>query len=96
MKILNFKFRDQFYKVNEQGHINANGIGKFSPTWVFLGGSKHHWNNHITTTLQEAFKNPKSLENCLGWDKDHGTTRTWGGMYCGRIPRITNVYVTDK
>ena len=93
MRILHFQFAGKPYQVNEQGHINANGIGHFSDTWLFLGGSSHHWHNRITVTLQEAFKNPTTLQGCLGWDIDHGTTRRWGGQYNGRIPRIYHVYV---
>lgn len=96
MKILNFKFRDEYYQVNELGHINRNQRGVFSSSWVFLGGSKHHWSKRINVTLKDAFENPKLLEGCLGWDRDHGTTRQWGGSYNGKLPRITNVYVTNE
>jgi len=96
MKILNFSFRGQYYKVNEKGEINANGINHFSSTWIFLGGSSHHWHNHITVTLKQAFDKPELLNGCLGWDNDHGTVRQWGGYYCGRIPRISNCYITNN
>ena len=96
MKILNFTFRGQHYKVNESGHINANNINRFSPTWVFLGGTKHHWSRSITVPLSKCFENPQNLEGCLGFDLDHGTTRQWGGQYNGKLPRITNVYVTEE
>lgn len=96
MRVLHFTFRGQEYKVNEQGHINANGIGYYSKDWVFLGGSSHHWHNRITVTLQEAFDMPGLLDRCIGWDRDHGTVRQWGGMYYGKLPRIRNVYITDK
>jgi len=92
-RILNFKFRGEWYKVNEKGEINANGIGHFSNTWLFLGGTKHHWSNHITITLKMAFEKPELLNGCLGFDRDHGTLRQWGGCYNGKLPRITNAYV---
>lgn len=95
MKILQFYFRGEKYLVNEKGEINANGIGYHSSTWIFLGGTKHHWSNHVTVTLKQAFENPKSLEGCLGFDKDHGTTRMWGGCYNGKLPRITHVSVIN-
>ena len=94
MKTLHFTFRGQPYMVNEQGHINANGIGHFSPSWVFVGGSKHHMNQRPTVYLQHAFQFPEHLSGCYGWDLDHGTLRTWGGQWAGRIPRIENAYVT--
>jgi hypothetical protein len=96
MKVLHFKFRDDYYQVNEEGHIKTQKLTGFSPTWVFLGGSKHHWSNRINVSLKDAFDNPKLLEGCLGWDKDHGTTRQWGGSYNGKLPRISNVYVTEN
>lgn len=96
MKTLIFTFRGETYKVNEEGHINANGIGKFSDTWLFLGGTKHHWSNCITVSLKTAFINPELLNGCLGFDKDHGTTRQWGGQYAGKLPRIRNAYVATN
>jgi hypothetical protein len=92
-KTLHFEHRGEWYKVDEQGRINANGIGHHSPTWIFLGGPKHHTSNRVTVPLTMAFDNPGALVGCLGWDRDHGTTRTWGGAYCGKLPRITQAYV---
>jgi hypothetical protein len=96
MKVLNFKFRDQYYKVNEKGEIMANGLKSYSPTWKFLGGTKHHWSKHIDVGFGLALRYPEKLEGCLGWDLDHGTLRQWGGSYNGKLPRITNVYVTEE
>jgi len=95
MKTLEFNFRGQLYKVDEQGRIDANGINHFSNTWIFLGGSSHHWHNHITVTRQQAFENPKLLNGCIGWDRDHGTLRRWGGQYCGRLPRISGAHISE-
>ena len=93
MKVLEFVFRGETYLVNEEGHINANGINKFSKTWIFLGGSSHHWHTHITVTLKDAFDFPGMLNGCLGWDADHGTVSQWRGQYYGRLPRINNAHV---
>jgi hypothetical protein len=93
MKLLKFYFRDQLYLVNEKGEINSNGLGYFSTNWIFLGGSSHHWHNRVTVTLAEAFKKPELLNKCFGWDKDHGTTRTWGGLFNGKVPRIKHAEV---
>jgi hypothetical protein len=95
MKTLQFYFRGQYYIVDEKGRINANGINHFSDTWLFLGGTKHHWSNHIDFTLSQCFENPKLLNGCLGWDLDHGTVRQWGGCYCGKLPRISNAFVKE-
>ena len=92
-KILSFTFRGEYYDINEQGHIKANGSKSFSSTWVFLGGTKHHWSNRIDINLKQAFENPKLLNGCLGWDLDHGTIRQWGGSFYGKLPRILNAYV---
>lgn len=95
MKTLSFFHRGDLYLVNERGEINANGIGRFSPDWVFLGGSRHHWSNRIGVTLADAFRDPALLNGCLGWDRDHGTTRRWGGRYCGKIPRIEHATLIE-
>lgn len=94
--ILYFIFRGEQYRVNSQGHINANGIGYFSPDWVFLGGSKHHRSNQVTVSLERAFEHPEQLVGCLGWDRDHGTVRQWRGMYNGKLPRITSAWVKQE
>jgi hypothetical protein len=94
MKILNFYFRGELYKVNDDGQINANGIGHYSKNWLFLGGTKHHWSRSITVSLHDAFTDPTQLNGCLGFDRDHGTMRQWGGMYNGRLPRITGAHIT--
>ena len=95
MKILHFSFRGTHYQVNEKGHIKANALNDFSPTWIFLGGSTHHWHNSVTIPLHEVFENPGKLNGCLGWDKDHGTIRCWGGSYGGKLPRIKEAYVDE-
>lgn len=96
MKTLNFRHRDVYYTINELGQIKTNHTSDFSDNWIFLGGTKHHWSNHITVSLKECFENPKALEGCLGFDKDHGTMREWGGSYCGTLPRIRNVYIIEN
>lgn len=93
-KILRFYFRGQIYNVDEKGRINANSLNYFSDNWIFLGGTKHHWSNHITITREMAFQNPELLNGCLGFDLDHGTTRKWGGLYSGKLPRITYAHIT--
>jgi hypothetical protein len=100
MRTLNFSFRGEWYEIDEHGHIKhqrSDGYGNktFHQDWLFLGGTKHHWSNRITVPLVMAFENPELLNGCLGWDKDHGTTREWGGRYCGRIPRITHCHVKE-
>ena len=96
MKILHFRHFGNYYQVNLKGHIKANGLSYFSKDWVFLGGSRHHWSNHIDVSLRDAFKDPSLLNNTLGWDLDHGTIRRWGGQYCGKVPRINNAYVKEE
>ena len=95
-KILSFYFRGELYLVNEAGEIKANGLPEHSKNWIFLGGAPHHTQNHPVVTLKAAFANPELLNKCLGFDKDHGTTRGWGGRYLGKLPRITNARVITK
>ena len=94
MKILSFRFRGEEYQVNEFGQIKANGLDDFSNSWLFLGGHKHHWAGYIGVPLAECFKHPEKLNGCLGWDRDHGTLRRWGGRYNGKLPRITSAHIT--
>lgn len=94
MKILNFYFRGDHYQVDSSGRIKANGLTTFSDQWRFLGGSKHHWHNRITVTIEQAFEDPSLLNGCLGWDVDHGTTRQWLGRFNGKLPRIQSAHVT--
>lgn len=96
MRELRFEFFGEDYRVDEKGRINANGIGHFSDDWIFLGGTKHHWSNHITVTREMAFKNPELLNGCLGFDIDHGTVREWGGSYYGKLPRISHAHVVNR
>lgn len=95
MQHLHFTFRGEPYVVNEKGHIKANGLPYFSKDWIFLGGSSHHMHNRVTVPLATALEHPERLNKCYGWDKDHGTTRTWGGQYFGKVPRIERAYVEE-
>lgn len=94
MKTLNFTFRGDSYFVNESGHIKANGLPVHSPSWLFHGGSRHHWSSGVAVTLTDAFRDPALLNDCLGWDRDHGAVRRWGGRYAGKLPRISNANVS--
>ena len=96
MKTLCFMFRGDEYRVNEKGYIKANGLTYFSKDWRFIGGSPHHWHQRIVVTVAEAFRDPKRLNGCLGWDVDHGTLRKWGGCYFGKLPRIQQAYVETR
>ena len=44
-------------------------------------------------TSPEVAKQVLKIAGTLVWDVDHGTTRRWGGMYAGKIPRVANPYV---
>lgn len=93
MKTLVFYHRGEKYEVNENGEIKNQMSNKFSKTWIFLGGSSHHWHNRVTVSLKMAFENPELLNGCLGWDTDHGTLRQWAGQWCGRLPRISGAHI---
>lgn len=87
-KVLNIMIRGKHYTINEDGHING------SSDWIFLGGSTHHWHNRITIPFEKSMENYRDFVGCLMWDKDHGTTRQWGGSYNGKLPRITDAWIT--
>ncbi len=95
MRELRFSFRGKVYRVDEKGRINANGIGHFSDEWVFLGGTRRHQSNRIMVPFWAGWNNPELLNGCLGWARDHGTVRRWGGVYCGKLPRITGAYKVE-
>lgn len=93
-KVLSFGFRDDYYQVNEKGHIRrykdmeVDPNKEFSKEWIFKGGASHHLRNSPDVSLKLAFEKPELLRNCYGFDIDHGTSRRWGGMYHGAVPRI--------
>lgn len=95
MKELRFSCRGDWYRVNEKGYITTENWKHFSDSWVFLGGSRHHWSRKVTVPFKEAMKHPERLNGCLGWDCDHGTIRTWGGQYNGKLPRITGAHCIE-
>jgi hypothetical protein len=96
MKVLTFSFRGEVYEVNKKGQIRANGLSSFSNEWIFLGGSRHHWSTHIDVSLKDAFNMPGLLDGCIGWDRDHGTLRSWRGSYYGKIPRISVARIVTR
>jgi hypothetical protein len=78
------------------GHVTRYGEHTFKlphPSWTILGFSSHHWHNRITIPLTPAV-DVKRILHCFVWDSDHGTTRTWGGQYCGKLSRISSARVT--
>ena len=93
---LNFVCRGEHYVINKLGQILQanNNYNEFDYTWLFLGISSHHWHNHITATFKEIWDNPSISLKGIVWDLDHDTTRTWGGQYYGKIPRITSIWKT--
>ena len=94
VRTLVFDHFGKTYHVDEMGRIAVvSGSHYHSPQWLFLGGSRHHRRNGLDVTLQDAFRDPASLNGCIGWDRDHGTMRRWGGRYYGRTPRITSARV---
>ena len=81
------------------GHVIQAGGAHWAlphPTWRIVGFSHHHMCNNITRTLEQIAENPELAVGCYVWDNDHGTTRTWGGMYCGHIPRVTSARVIKE
>ncbi len=98
--ILRFECRGEWFSVNEKGGIRRDVFkddphyGEFSNDWILLGGSTHHWHRKITVPINKIIENPKLFIGCLVWDLDHGHVRQWGGKYQGKLPRVTNAYIT--
>jgi hypothetical protein len=96
MKILVIQIRGEWYHVNEIGQfIRTDMPMAFHDSWQFYGVSTHHWHNHPVYKLSDVWNNPKIAIGGYLWDKDHGTIRTWGGCYHGKLPRITACYFKD-
>ena len=93
-QVLKFCCRGEWYKVKPNGDLLqvANTYNEWGETWKFLGVSFHHWRQGIDLSVTEAFQEPKKLIGGLVWDRDHGTSRQWGGQYNGKLPRITQAY----
>ena len=101
MKTLHFTHAGTSYACSLEpetlGHVTRYGKHTFAlphPSWKILGFSHHHWCNSITIPLAVGI-DPERLRRCFVWDSDHGTTRTWGGRYCGKLPRIFSAWITD-
>lgn len=98
MKTLHIYIRGEHYYIDEHGCIYG-GTNSVTPgcesghEWRFLGVSTHHWNNHIIYSFEDICKDPTLARGGYFWDVDHGTVRTWGGSYCGKVPRITSAWV---
>jgi len=102
MKTLHFIHAGTFYACSLEpgtlGHVTRYGEHTFTiphPSWKILGFSTHHWHNRITILLTPDVK-PEDLKRCFVWDSDHGTVRTWGGQYAGKLPRIQQAWITDS
>jgi hypothetical protein len=73
------------------------GEHKFSlphTNWEIIGVSKHHWRRDIDIPITSDV-DPNSLIKGIVWDVDHGTTRIWGGLYYGKIPRIQSAWIEE-
>lgn len=90
--MLHFQCRGEWFKVNADGFMTQDHNQDFSGKWLFLGVSFHHWRNGIDVRFSSKTL-PENLTGGIVWDSDHGTTRTWGGQYLGKLPRITQAYV---
>lgn len=86
---LEFVCRGETFRVNAAGEIMRMDQRQRFSQWLLLGVSMHHWRNGIDITLDAIFKAPERMIGGLVWDRDHGTVRTWGGSYNGRLPRVT-------
>ena len=90
--MLYFRCRGELFKVNNDGFMTQAKNDDFSGQWRFLGVSFHHWKQSPDVHYTKRTL-PENLLNGLVWDFDHGTVRTWGGQYLGKLPRITQAYI---
>lgn len=95
-KFLFFRIRGEDYVVNRKGELlqRQRWYHKepFSGDWKIFGFAKR-WNARPSIFISQAFENPSILKGTYVYDVDHGTLRSWGGSYGGKLPRITSAYV---
>ena len=101
MKTLHFIHAGTSYSCSLEpetlGHVTRYGEHTWAlphPSWKILGFSSHHRHNRISLPLTPDVS-ADLLPRCFVWDSDHGTTHTWGGQYCGKLPRISSAWITD-
>ena len=97
--MLKLLIRGEWQVIDENQNFVRSGKKNIDPDnghqWQFLGVSFHHWREGIDKSFKEIWDDPECAVGGLLWDIDHGTTRKWGGSYCGRLPRITKAEKGD-
>jgi len=91
-ELLYFEIRGEWFVANERGDLTQANRLRFTNDWTLLGVSFHHWRNNVDVTFQDSWDNPKRMVGGYLWDIDHGTVRTWGGSYNGKLPKVTMAY----
>lgn len=79
------------------GHVTRYGEHTWKlphGSWVILGVSRR-WNQKCIPVPLTPGIDPKTLIGGYAWDRDHGTIRTWGGQYRGKLPRISSAWITE-
>ena len=96
MKAILFTCRNTQYKVKRNGDLLQvnNTYNEWDKSWRLYGVSYHPWAIHIKHTLKEIWDNPKLLIGGLIHDINNRTHRKWGGLYNGKLPRVTSAYKT--
>lgn len=102
MKILHIQHMGQWYQISLARRTLGQVIQRHDfrflmphKQWVILGFSTHHWHSRITIPLTPDI-DARILKGCIVWDNDHGTVRTWGGSYFGKLPRVQAAYITER
>jgi hypothetical protein len=82
--------RGDVYVITPSGYIKRTDMPfKASHNWRVYGVSTHHWQNSPKLKwpeIRNMLDKGKTVEGYF-WDVDHGTIRTWGGSYAGKLPR---------
>jgi len=106
-KYLEFSHHGETFRVSLEedtyGHIFYRRAGDGTefhfglphPQWRIIGFSKSHLETSPSISLSDVERDPKKAEKTLVWDVDHGTTRRWGGMWRGKVPRVEGPTVKE-
>lgn len=99
---LTFMHAGTWFKVSIKpktlGHVVQYGEHTFSlphPSWKIIGFSTHHQQNRPVISMAEAAKDPEKIIKTYVWDVDHGTIRSWGGQYHGKVPRVQYAHLEN-
>lgn len=86
--------RGQTYMLTPEGHIKRTDMAHSpSSSWVVVAvvprwNSRPQYGTNDWPALKSELDAGKTISGYL-YDRDHGTLRMWGGIYGGKVPKVT-------